>query len=85
MEFLNVATQFVQDVVAGNYITAGVLVAPFLLPNAVVEKVFHGVGVAATKLLRQKIGAEGEKVEKYVQGTVNAAVRGLNAGLDTDD
>ena len=85
MEFLNVIQEGVTNVVAGNYITTGVLVAPFILPNVLVEKVCYGLGVTVSKILRQKVGAEGEKVEKYFQGTINAAVRGLNSGLDADD
>ena len=86
MEFLIISRQFAQDLIVGNYITAAVLVLPFLLPNALVEKTAKTFGKFASTFLRQKTGkGTGEKVERWFQGTLNAAIRGLNEGLDADD
>lgn len=66
----------------------GVLVVallPFIMPNKWVRGVCFGVGKVLSKVLRQKVGKSGEAVERYFQGTVAAAVDGLNAGLDEDD
>ena len=82
---MTTAVQFAKELVLGNYITAGLLVAPFVLPNVLVEKTFYSLGRTLSFFLRQKIGRQGEKVEGYFQGTVDAMVRGLNTGLDEDD
>ena len=85
MEFLTTAVQFVKELLLGNYVTAGILVAPFVLPNVLVEKTFYSLGRTLSFFLRQKIGRQGEKVEGYFQGTVNAMILGLNTGLDEDN
>jgi len=85
MEFWSVIAQVTQLLTGGQWIAAIVVIAPFALPNVWVEKTFKGFGVVISKVLRQKAGADGEKVEKYIQGTLNAALRGLNDGLDEDD
>lgn len=85
MEFLTTTWTFVRELIAGNYITAGLLVAPFVLPNAAVRKVGLGLGRSLSLVLRQKIGKSGEAVEGYFQGSINALVQGLNEGLDADD
>lgn len=65
---------------------AALAVLPFVLPNSWVERVFFGFGKTVSVLLRQKIGRDpGERVEKHFQGTISAAVAGLNRGLDADD
>jgi len=68
-----------------NWGAIAVVVLPFLAPNKLVESVSYTAGKFITTILRQKTGKSGESVEKYFQGTLDAALRGLNAGLDSDD
>jgi|TARA_R100001530_G_scaffold33864_1_gene26522 NADP-dependent 3-hydroxy acid dehydrogenase YdfG len=84
MEFMEIINTG-KSVLTGNYITAGMAVATFALPNKVVYGAGKTVGAALSTLLRQKSGSTGERVEKYFQGSINALVSGLNDGMDEDD
>ena len=81
MEYLGL----IKAALAGNWVAIALFVAPFVLPN----KWLYGVGFAGGKIasafLLQKIGRGGEKVERYLQGTLAAIVGGLTDGLDLDD
>lgn len=71
---------------AGAMVAIGVAALPFLLPNKAVEKGCFALGKVISTVLRQKVGkAPGEKVERYFQGTLSHAIKGLNDGLDFDD
>lgn len=86
MEFLTTAFEAVRELIAGNWITAAVIVAPFVLPNQLVYKAGYGAGRAASLLLRQKAGKRtGERVEGYLQGSLSALTGGVNDGMDLDD
>lgn len=82
MDFLTTAIDTGKELIAGNYITAGVIMAPFAMPNAALEKVFHGFGVVLSTVLRQKAGPEAEKrIEGYLTGTIDAMTTGLKKGM----
>ena len=82
MDFLTTAFDAGKELVAGNYITTGLIVAPFAIPNALLEKVFHGLGVALSTVLRQKAGPDAERrIEGYLTGTIDAMTTGLKKGM----
>jgi len=81
VEYLNM----VKEIIQGNWITVVVMILPWFAPNKWVYATCRAGGKLASALLRQRIGKQGEKVEKWFQGTLDAAVRGLNDGLDADD
>lgn len=81
MEYLNVGL----DLLENNWGTVAAVVSPFVVPNKWVESVCFGAGKALSLLFRRQLGSNGEQVEKYFQGTIAAAVKGLNEGLDADD
>ena len=82
---------FSTDMIIGALKSAAIINAAlaalgFLLPNKVIKKAGYGVGVAMSKVFRQRLGKNaGEKAEGYFQGTLNAFVEGLNEGADADD
>jgi len=63
--------------------TAVAVIAPFFLPNSVVQNGFFVIGRAFSILLRQKAGPVAEKrIEGYFIGTIDAATTGLKRGMD---
>ena len=84
MEFMEIINAG-KSVLTENYITTGMAVATFALPNKVIYGAGKTVGAALSTVLRQKSGSTGERVERYFQGSINALVRGLNDGMDEDD
>jgi len=67
-------------------INAGLAAIGFLLPNQAIKKAGYAVGVLVSKVFRQRLGkGNGEKVEGYLQGTLNAFIEGINEGADADD
>jgi hypothetical protein len=79
MEFLSGAKLAV-------FLNVGLASLPFILPNKFVKQTFAGIGKFLSFFFRQKLGrGGGEKVESYFQGTLQAAMDGLNEGLDSDD
>jgi len=86
MEFLTTIFDAGKELIAGNYVTMAAIVLPFVLPNALVEKTFHGLGVALSMVLRQKAGPDAERrIEGYLTGTIDAATTGLKKGMDEDN
>ena len=81
MEYFNMGLELALD----NWGTVAAVVSPFVVPNKWVKKVFYGLGKSLSILFRRQLGSNGEQVEKYFQGTIAAAVEGLNDGLDADD
>ena len=63
-----------------------IVVAPFLLPNVVVENAFYVIGKSCTHLLRQRVGRDATQlIEGHVQGTIDAAMTGLTNGMKYED
>ena len=63
-----------------------IVVAPFLLPNVVVENAFYVIGKSCTHLLRQRVGRDAtQRIEWHVQGTIDAAMTGLTNGMKYED
>jgi len=66
-------------------INASLAALAWLLPNAAVRKVGYGLGVVMSKVFRQRLGKNGEKVEGYFQATLSEFITGINEGCDADD
>ena len=63
-----------------------IVVAPFPLPNVVVENAFYVIGKSCTHLLRQRVGRDAtQRIEGHVQGTIDAAMTGLTNGMKYED
>ena len=63
-----------------------IVVAPFLLPNVVVENAFYVIGKSCTHLLRQRVGRDAtQRIEGHDQGTIDAAMTGLTYGMKYED
>jgi hypothetical protein len=61
------------------------IVTPFLLPNALVQKFAYGVGALFSTFLRQKVGRTNEeRIEAYFSGTIDSFVTGLKEGMASD-
>jgi len=66
--------------------TIFIVVAPFLLPNAVVENAFYVIGKSCTHLLRQRVGRDAtQRIEGHVRGTMDAAMTGMTNGMKYED
>jgi hypothetical protein len=62
------------------------VVAPFLLPNSVVEASCFAAGKALTLILRQRVGRDATKrISGHLTGTVDSAMTGLTRGLRYED
>jgi len=63
-----------------------IVVAPFLLPNVVVQNAFYVIGESCTHLLRKRVGRDAtQRIEGHVQGTIDAAMTGLTNGMKYED
>jgi hypothetical protein len=63
----------------------GLVMLPFLLPNAVVQKAAFVAGKAISIFLRQKVGKTNEeRIEAYFSGTIDSLTTGLKEGMASD-
>ena len=66
-------------------VNAGLAVLAWFLPNSAVKKAGYGLGVVLSKVFRQRLGKNGEKVEGRFQATLSEFIAGINEGCDADD